>query len=66
LQNIVLTGGGSLIRNFDTELQRLLLDDGYERPRVLTVGESYKQHVAQGALVAARQAKEHQWIALES
>lgn len=64
LQNIVLTGGGSLIRNLDVELQRLLAEEGYERPRVLTVGEHYKQHVAQGALVAARQAKEHQWTAL--
>jgi rod shape-determining protein MreB len=64
LQNIVLTGGGSLVRNFDTELQRLLLEEGYERPRVLTVGDNYKQHVALGALVAARQAKEHQWTAL--
>ena len=34
LQNIVLTGGGSRIRNIDQELQRLLLDDGYEEPVV--------------------------------
>ena len=33
LQNIVLTGG-SRIRNIDQELQRLLVDDGYEEPDV--------------------------------
>jgi rod shape-determining protein MreB len=64
LQNIILTGGGSRIRNVDLELQRLLAEDGYETPRVLTVGEHYKEHVAKGALAAARQAKEHQWLRL--
>lgn len=61
MQNIILTGGGSRIRNLDTELQRLLVEDGFENPRVLTMGENYKQYVAKGALVAARQAKETQW-----
>jgi rod shape-determining protein MreB len=64
LQNIILTGGGSRTRNLDTELQRLLVEDGYEAPRVLTVGERYKDHVARGALAAARQAKESQWLPL--
>ncbi|MHB1307872.1 MAG: rod shape-determining protein [Limisphaerales bacterium] len=64
LQNIVLTGGGSRIRNFDVELQRLLEQDGYERPRVQKVGENHKELVAQGALVAGRQAKEAQWLDL--
>ncbi|MCZ7638256.1 MAG: actin family protein [Verrucomicrobia bacterium] len=62
LANIILTGGGSLIRNLDSELQRLLLEDGYEKPRVLTVGPGYKELVAKGALVAARQAREGQWL----
>lgn len=61
MQNIILTGGGSRIRNLDRELQRMLTDDGYEKPRVLTVGENYKEYVAKGALVAARQAKPNQW-----
>jgi rod shape-determining protein MreB len=64
LQNIILTGGGSRIHNLDTELQRLLAEEGYEKPRVLTVGESYKEYVAKGALVAARQAKQSQWQTL--
>ena len=64
MQNIILTGGGSRIRNLDTELQRLLVEDGYEKPRVLSVGEDYKELVAKGALVAARQAKEGQWQTL--
>ena len=34
LQNIILTGGGSRIRNFDQELQRMLSNDGYEDPEV--------------------------------
>jgi rod shape-determining protein MreB len=66
LQNIVLTGGGSRIRNLDTELQRLLTEEGYEQPRVKVVGENYKQFVALGALKAARQAKESQWQQLIS
>jgi rod shape-determining protein MreB len=64
MQNIILTGGGSRIRNLDTELQRLLTEEGYEKPRVLTVGENYKEHVAKGALVAGRQARESQWQTL--
>jgi rod shape-determining protein MreB len=66
LQNIILTGGGSRIRNLDLELQRLLTEEGYEQPRVRVVGENYKQYVAHGALKAARQAKESQWQQLIS
>ena len=66
LQNIILTGGGSRIRNLDVELQRLLTEEGYEQPRVRVVGENYKQYVARGALKAARQAKESQWQQLIS
>lgn len=61
LQNIILTGGGSQVRNIDTELQRLLADEGYEQPQVRSVGDNYKEYVARGALKAARQAREDQW-----
>jgi rod shape-determining protein MreB len=61
LQSIVLTGGGSRIRNLDRELQRLLTEEGFEAPRVHVVGDGYKEFVAKGALKAARQAKETQW-----
>lgn len=66
LQNIILTGGGSRIRNLDAELQRLLTEEGYENPKVSVVGENYKQFVARGALKAARQAKDSQWQQLMS
>jgi rod shape-determining protein MreB len=61
MQNIILTGGGSRIRNLDQELQRLLAEEGYEAPNVKVVGAAYKEYVAKGALKAARQAKESQW-----
>jgi rod shape-determining protein MreB and related proteins len=61
LRNIILTGGGSCIRGLDTELQRLLVEDGYEKPVVKLVGEKYKEFVARGALKAARSAREDQW-----
>lgn len=61
LQNIILTGGGSRVQNLGTELQRLLAEEGYEKPRVQTVGDNYREFVAQGALAAARQARESQW-----
>lgn len=61
LQNIILTGGGSMVKGIDTELQRLLAEDGYEQPVVKVVGEKYKEFVARGALKAARSAREDQW-----
>lgn len=61
LRNIVLTGGGNCIRNLESELQRMLTEEGYESPRVTSVGQNYKEFVARGALKAARQAKETQW-----
>ncbi len=61
LQNIILTGGGSRIRNLATELQRQLAAEGYERPCVRLAGERYQEFVALGALKAARQARENQW-----
>ncbi len=61
LQNIILTGGGSRIRNIDVELQRLLTEEGFDKPVVRSVGENYKEYVSKGALKAARQAREDQW-----
>lgn len=61
LQSIVLTGGGSRIRNLDVELQRRLSAEGYEQPKVHVVGPNYKEFVARGAFKAARQARDNQW-----
>lgn len=61
LQNIIITGGGSRIRGLDTELQRLLAEEGYEQPCVRLAGERYKEFVALGALKAARGARDNQW-----
>jgi len=64
LQNIVLTGGGSRIRNIDQELQRLLLDDGYEDPEVRISAREVKPFVAIGAKKVAKAAREDQWVRL--
>jgi len=61
LQNIVVTGGGSRIRGFDTVLQEKLIADGFEAPKVRLAGQDYKRFVAVGALKAARSAREDQW-----
>jgi rod shape-determining protein MreB len=61
LQNIIVTGGGSRIRGFDTVLQQKLSDDGFESPKVRLAGPDYKRFVAVGALKAARSAREDQW-----
>ena len=61
LQNIVLTGGGSLVRGLGVALQTLLIEDGYENPKVSVIGPNYKEQVARGALKAAHQAKDRQW-----
>jgi rod shape-determining protein MreB len=61
LQNIVVTGGGSCIRGFDTVLQQKLAADGFEAPKVRLAGQDYKRFVAVGALKAARSAREDQW-----
>jgi len=61
LQNIVVTGGGSRIRGFDTVLQQKLAEDGFESPKVRLAGTDYKRFVAVGALKAARSAREDQW-----
>jgi rod shape-determining protein MreB len=61
LGNIVLTGGGSRIRNFAPELQRRLFEEGYDNPKVVLAGEDDAEFVARGALKAARRARESQW-----
>ena len=62
LQNIVLTGGGSRIHNIDQELQRLLVDDGYEEPDVRISSREVMPFVGIGALKVAKAAREDQWI----
>lgn len=61
LQNVIVTGGGSLIKGFGVALQARLLEEGFDNPRVRVLGENYKDYVALGALKAARQAKDRQW-----
>lgn len=61
LQNIIITGGGSQIKGIDTELQKRLVADGYENPKVRLAGADYQRYVAIGALKAARAARENQW-----
>jgi rod shape-determining protein MreB len=64
IQNIILTGGGSRIRNFDQELQRLLADDGYEDPEVTISSREIKPFVAIGAMKVAKAARDDQWVRL--
>ena len=64
LQNIILTGGGSRIRNVDQELQRLLSDDGYEDPEVTISSREVKPFVAIGAIKVAKAARDDQWVRL--
>ena len=64
LQNIILTGGGSRIRGIDQELQRMLVDDGYENPEVSISSKDEIPFVAIGALKVAKAAREDQWIKL--
>ena len=61
LQNIIITGGGSQIKGIDTELQKHLVEEGYENPKVRPAGKDYQRYVAIGALKAARAAREAQW-----
>jgi rod shape-determining protein MreB and related proteins len=62
LQNVILCGGGSRIKNIAAELERVLAAEGFATPRVHSVGEIFKQLTATGALKAARQAREHHWL----
>jgi len=61
LQNIVVTGGGCLIRDFASELQNRLVEEGFAAPQVRALGEQYKTFVARGALKAALAARDDQW-----
>ena len=61
LQNIIITGGGSMIKGLDKSLQKLLTEEGFDGCKVVSVGEDYKTRVASGAIKAAFQAKERQW-----
>jgi rod shape-determining protein MreB len=62
LQNVILSGGGSRIKNIGPEFERLLTAEGYDGAQALAVGEDSKHLVAMGALKAARQARDHQWL----
>ncbi|MBI3884218.1 MAG: rod shape-determining protein [Opitutae bacterium] len=64
LQNVIVTGGGSLTKGFGVALQTRLLEEGFENPRVQVLGENYKDFVALGALKTARRARENQWQTL--
>lgn len=64
LQNIIITGGGSMIKDLDKALQKLLSEEGFEGCKVTSIGEDYKTRVAGGAIKAAFQAKERQWQTL--
>jgi len=64
LQNIIITGGGSQLKGIDTLLQKKLVEDGYESPKVKIAGQDYKRYVAIGALKAARAARDNQWQVL--
>ncbi len=61
LKNIIITGGGSMIKGLDKALQKLLSEEGFDGCKVVSVGEDYKTRVAGGAVKAAFQAKERQW-----
>ncbi len=64
LQNVIVTGGGSLINGFGVALQTKLIEEGFESPRVQVLGDNYKDFVALGALKTARRARENQWQTL--
>ena len=64
LRNVIVTGGGSLIRGFGVALQAKLLEEGFDSPQVRVLGENYKDFVAAGALKVARMARENQWQTL--
>ncbi len=64
LQNIIITGGGSMIKGLDKALQDMLTDEGFEGCKVRCVGKNYKTRVSDGAMKAAYQAKERQWQTL--
>lgn len=64
LRNVIVTGGGSLIKGFGVALQAKLIEEGFENPQVRVLGDHYKDYVAAGALKVARMARENQWQTL--
>ena len=62
LGNVILTGGGSHIRNVGQELERLLREEGYEKPSVSVIDRDSKSFVALGALKVAHGARDDQWL----
>jgi rod shape-determining protein MreB len=66
LQDVIVTGGGSLIKGFGVALQTKLIEEGFENVRVTVLGENYKDYVARGALKVASQAKDRHWQTLIS
>ncbi len=64
LRNVIVTGGGSLIKGFGMALQAKLIEEGFENPQVRVLGENYKDYVSAGALKVARMARDNQWQTL--
>ncbi len=64
LRNVIVTGGGSLIKGFGVALQAKLIEEGFENPQVRVLGDNYKDYVAAGALKVARMARDNQWQTL--
>jgi rod shape-determining protein MreB len=62
LQNIILTGGGSRIKNIDQEIQQRLIEEGYENPEVRLSEKDHSPLVAIGALKVAKAARADQWL----
>jgi len=62
LENIILTGGGSRIKNIDQEIQQRLIEEGYENPEVRLSEKDYSPLVAIGALKVAKAARADQWL----
>ncbi|MFP6854251.1 MAG: rod shape-determining protein [Opitutales bacterium] len=62
LGNVILSGGGSGIRNIGEELERLLKEEGYENPSVTVIDRDSKPLAALGALKVAQGARPDQWI----
>lgn len=63
VKNILITGGGSQIRNFDKALQDRLLKSGFEAPECRSVGSDYWRLVGAGAHKLALAASRDQWQA---
>jgi rod shape-determining protein MreB len=59
-ENILLTGGGSLIGNVCEYLEKELHEQGYTLARVRRV-DDYKRLVAKGALKTAKAVRDDQW-----